>query len=187
MDSDEDSDEAEDTINVAPIDLTGSDSLPPRGTRARGRGRVRAPALEAVDSSDEAPESEEAPDCEEAPESSEEAADSEEAPEYEEAPESSDDVVVLDSQPPAPTSSANPNRTKKRKRTVRRPPSTPPPARSQGQSTPALWNRARTDQVMEWFKDCKELGYLNSSKKKDYGQAWDYVVENCQGAWQGID
>ena len=148
MDSDEDSDEAEDTINVAPIDLTSSDSLPPRGTRARGRGR--APALEAVDSSDEAP------DCEEAPESSEEAADSEEAPESEEAvdssdeaPESSDNVVVLDSQPPAPTSSANPTHTKKRKRTVRRPPSTPPPARSQGQSTPALWNRARTDQVME--------------------------------------
>ena len=50
-----------------------------------------------------------------------------------------------------------------------------------------MWNRERTDQVMEWFKDCKELGYLNSSKKKDYGAAWDYVVENCQAAWQGVD
>ena len=50
MYSDEASDEAEDTINVAPIDLTtSSDSLPPRGRRARAR-------LETVDSSDEAPD-----------------------------------------------------------------------------------------------------------------------------------
>ena len=76
MDSNEDSDEAEDTINVAPIDLTSSESLPPR-----------PPALEAVDSSDGAPES-------------------------------SDDLVVLDSQSPVTTSSANPTRTAKRKRTV---------------------------------------------------------------------
>ena len=32
---------------------------------------------------------------------------------------------------------------------------------------------------MIWFKDCRELGYFNSLKKKDYGSAWDYVVENC--------
>ena len=35
------------------------------------------------------------------------------------------------------------------------------------------------------FKDCKDLGYFNSSKKKDYGPAWDYVVENCQTTWPG--
>ena len=98
----------------APIDLTGSDSLPPRGTRARGR--ARAPALEAVDSSDEAPES-------------------------------SDDVVVLHSQPPAPTSSANLTRTAKRKRTVLPPPSTPHLARSQGQSTPPTWNHTAAGAV----------------------------------------
>ena len=95
IDSHEDSDEAEDTINVPPIDLTSSDSLRPR----------RAPALQAVDSSDEAPDSEEAP-------------------------ESSDDVVVFDSQPPVPISSANPTRTAKRKRTVPPLPSTPHLARS---------------------------------------------------------
>ena len=95
IDSYEDSDEAEDTINVPPIDLTSSDSLRPR----------RAPALEAVDSSDEAPDSKEAP-------------------------ESSNDVVVFDSQPPVPTSSANPTRTAKRKRTIPPPPSTPHLARS---------------------------------------------------------
>ena len=61
MDSDEDSDEAEDTINVA-VDLTSGDSLPPRSTRARAR-------LEAVDSSDEAPKSDEAPESDEALES----------------------------------------------------------------------------------------------------------------------
>ena len=110
IDSHEDSDELEDTINVA-VDLSSSESLPPRGTRARTR-------LEAVDSSEETLDSEEAVD------SSDETLDSEEAP------ESSDDVIVLDNQPPAPTSSANLNRTAKRKRTVPPPLSTPHLVRS---------------------------------------------------------
>ena len=83
MDCDEDSDELQDTINVA-IDLTSSESLRPRPR----------PPSEAVDSSSEAPYSDEAPES------------------SNEAPKSSDDLVVLNCQPLVTTSSANPTRTR---------------------------------------------------------------------------
>ncbi|KAK0732027.1 hypothetical protein B0H67DRAFT_566460 [Lasiosphaeris hirsuta] len=40
-----------------------------------------------------------------------------------------------------------------------------------------------TAQVMMWFNECKARGFFNSSKKKDYGPAWEYVLPRCKEAW----
>ncbi|KAK3899443.1 hypothetical protein C8A05DRAFT_18127 [Staphylotrichum tortipilum] len=46
-----------------------------------------------------------------------------------------------------------------------------------------VFNVQMTAQVMLWFQECKEQGLFNSSKKKDYGPAFETVVERCQQAW----
>ena len=155
MPSQEDSDMAQDTINVA-VDLTNSDSSQLSNLWRATETRLR----DAPDASD-ASFSPDAPDAPDSP--------------------GSDDVVVLDSQPPAASRSANPIPTGSRRRGGRRPSSTPHQSRSQGQSN-KRWTNERNDQVMIWFQDCQALGLLNSSKKKDYGPAWEYVLENCQAA-----
>ena len=152
MASQEDSDMAEDTINVA-VDLTNSDSSQLSNLWRATETRLR----DAPDASD-ASFSPDAPDAPDSP--------------------GSDDVVVLDSQPPAASRSANPISTASRRRGGRRPSSTPHQSRSQGQSRSQAqgqsnkrWTNERNDQVMIWFQDCQALGLLNSSKKKDYGPA----------------
>ena len=129
------------------------------------------------------------------------------APDAPDAPDASDDLIVLDSQPPVATSSANPIPTASSRRTDRRPSSTPHRSRgqrprnrianananaSQTPKTPKSpkspktpWNTQKTAQVMEWFHDCRNRGLFNSSKKKDYSPVWKEVMDLCQEAWGG--
>jgi len=43
-----------------------------------------------------------------------------------------------------------------------------------------------TAQIMAWMRDCKDQGHFNSSKRRDYGAAWDVILGQCQRAWPHV-
>ncbi|KAL2137640.1 hypothetical protein VTI28DRAFT_8681 [Corynascus sepedonium] len=46
-----------------------------------------------------------------------------------------------------------------------------------------VFSTTMTTNIMLWFKDCKDHGLFNSSKRRDYGPAWESVLERCQKSW----
>lgn len=46
-----------------------------------------------------------------------------------------------------------------------------------------IFSAGMTAQIMMWFKDCKDNGLFNSSKRRDYGPAWESVLVHCQRSW----